>query len=148
MTEFRSMQPEQIEKVQKLEDEMLKMPQVELPIHHHIHGGLYARTAFVPAGVAFTGALIKIPTTVIICGDVTVYIGEQSERLQGYHVIAAEEGRKQAFVAHSETVVTMLFPTDAKTPEEAEEAFTDAASTLQSRRSNLILSTEIQKCLA
>lgn len=149
MADIPSMTQEQISKVSRLEDEMRSMPQVDIPISHQIHGGVYSRTAYIPAGVMFTGTLIKIPTTIVICGDLTVYIGDQTERLTGYHVLAADAGRKQAFVSHSDSFITMLFPTDAETAEEAESEFTDEVDELQSRlKPNLILPTEVKKCLA
>ena len=40
--------------------------------------------------------------------------------LCGYHVIPASAGRKQVFVAHADTDLTMLFPSHAATVEDAE----------------------------
>jgi hypothetical protein len=92
-----------------------------------------------------TGALIKIPTVLIISGAVVIYLDGAAQELHGYHVFAASAGRKQAFVALADTDLTMLFPTAAKTLEAAERAFTDETDLLMSRRdtsSNTITVTE------
>ena len=51
-----------IEKVRVVQNEMLKMPQVDLPVHHTLHGGMYSRSLVIPAGVAIAGAFILVPT--------------------------------------------------------------------------------------
>lgn len=122
-----------IDRVQVLEDEYLKNPQVDMPTSHVIHGGMYARTITLPAGCVLTGALIKIATMVMVSGDCIVYTGKDPIRLQGYHVIPASAGRKQAFVANEDTKITMIFPTKATTVEQAEQEFTDDYEKLMSR---------------
>ncbi len=52
----------------------------------------------------------------------------------GYTVFSASAGRKQAMVALTDTYLTMLFPTDAKTVDEAERAFTDEYDLLVTRK--------------
>lgn len=113
---------------------MLAMPQIHIPTSHVFHAGTYARTIRIPAGAALTGALIKIPTMLIVSGQVTVFIGGETLELCGYHVIPASAGRKQAFIAHADTDLTMIFPTKATTVEQAENEFTDEAHLLFSRQ--------------
>lgn len=128
-----AMQPCEISLVSQFEDELLKLPQEEIETDHVIHAGIYTRTVKLKAECAMTGALIKIPTTLILSGDVTVYIGGESVRLTGHHAIAAQAGRKQAFVAHADTYITMSFATKAQTVAEAEQEFTDDYERLMSR---------------
>lgn len=127
----------QIDKVNQLENVALKGPRVDIQTTHNLHGGIYTRTVLMPAGTFMTGALIKIPTTVILSGDATVILGAVSKRLVGYNVIAASAHRKQAFASHSDTYISMFFPTDAKTIKEAEEQFTDDHELLISRRAGV-----------
>jgi hypothetical protein len=87
-----------------------------------------------PPGVVLMGALIKRPTLVIVVGTAHVYVGDKWERLAGYKVLPASANRKQIFVSVSPVVITMIFPTSAKTVEEAEAEFTDEAELLLSRR--------------
>lgn len=122
-----------IDKVRQLTDIISQYPQTDIVTTHSLHGGVYTRTIMIPAGVILTGALIKIPTTLIVSGKVTVYVGEQPSHFDGYNVLAASANRKQAFVAHTDTYLTMIFKTDAVTVEEAEEQFTDEFLLLSSR---------------
>ena len=80
------------------------------------------------------GALIKVATVLIASGDFTVYLGEEVVELSGYHVFAASAGRKQAFIARTDTYLTMIFKTGVKSVSEAEEEFTDEFAMLSSRR--------------
>lgn len=132
-----------IANVAALEQQVLACPQTQITTHHVLHGGLYSRTILVPAGVVLTGALIKIPTLLFISGDVLVYVGEDRRiRITGTEVIPASAGRKQAFVAHRDTSISMVFPTKSTSVEQAEAEFTDDADLLFSRR-DADLNTEI-----
>lgn len=120
--------------VRRLEEATLKLPQVEIHTNHVLHAGMYARTIVIPSGVVLTGAEIKISTVLIINGDTLVYGEDGPVRFIGYHVTLGAVGRKQAFYALADTHLTMLFPTTAKTVEEAEMEFTDEYEKLMSRR--------------
>lgn len=109
-------------------------PQVEVPIVHSLHGGVYTRTCLIRAGVRITGAAIKVPTTLIIHGDALFLSAGKWDRYTGTHVLAAEAGRKQIIVAREDTRVTMIFPSRARTVAEAEQEFTDEHALLQSNR--------------
>ena len=134
-----------LDKVRRLETLALGAPQVPLTTAHVLHGGMYARTVCLPPGTMITGALVKVATVLIVEGDAVVYVGDAEPiRLQGYNVLPASAGRKQAFVAVEATNITMLFPTEAKTVEEAERHFTDECGLLSSRHeaaSNHVLIT-------
>lgn len=88
---------------------------------------LYARTLETPPYTLITGTLIKIPTILITCGDISVYIGNGTIRADGpYNIYPASAGRKQAVFSHgTRAFYTMIFPTLAETVEEAERHFTD-----------------------
>ena len=122
-----------IAKVDALADISRQCPQEDIETHHAIHAGMYARTISIKAGVMLTGALIKVPTMLVINGDVTVFADNESFRLTGFHAIPASANRKQAFIAHTDTAMTMLFTTQATTVAQAENEFTDEADQLMSR---------------
>lgn len=142
--QIQAMSKDSLARVEALEECMLDLPQLELTTGHVLHGGMYARTVVIPAGVAITGALIKVPTMLIVQGDASVMVNDGDVRLTGYNVIPASKDRKQAFVAHEDTAVTMVFATQAKTVEEAENEFTNDADRLMSRTSsnNVIITGE------
>lgn len=124
-----------IDQAARLEEASLAhMPQVQIPVDHCLHAGLYQRTVKVPAGIVITGALIRIATLLIVSGDCIVHVEGGPIELHGHHVLRAEAGRKQVFVALTDTYLTMVFPTSAATVEEAEREFTEEADKLQSRQ--------------
>jgi hypothetical protein len=123
-----------IGKVREFEGRVLATPQLPVVTQHLIHGGVYARGMMVPKDTVLTGALIKVSTVLIVHGDAFVYIGDTSVRLTGHAVLPASAGRKQAFYAVADTYLTMLFPTSARTVEEAEREFTDEHEALLSRQ--------------
>lgn len=126
------MSDEDIERTRDLEAMTRDMPNVYVPTSHVLHGGLYSRTIRIPAGIVMTGALIRVPTLLIVNGDATLN-DDEGTRLTGYHVIAASAGRRQVFLTHAETTLTMIFSTNAKTVQEAEDEFTVEADILMSR---------------
>lgn len=130
-----SMREMAIALVGKIEAHDAALQQVEIATHHVLHAGVYARTILVPAGTRLTGALVDIATTVIVSGDCTVALGDgRTERLIGYHVLAAGGRRKQAYFAHADTHLTMVFATSAESVEAAEDQFTAEAYKLMSRQ--------------
>lgn len=133
-----AMAPAAIDNTRALEDTLRALPQVPIETHHLLHAGVYARTICVPAGVMLTGALIRVPTSLVISGDCTAYLGDASRHFVGYHVLAASAHRKQAFQAHKDTMLTMFFATTAQSVEAAEEEFTNEAHLLFSRSADAI----------
>lgn len=124
---------EAIERVTRLSEEVLKLPQADLPTEHTLHGGMYARTLRMVPGTVCCGAMIKVPTIIIIQGNVIVYTNGDSVELKGYNIFAGSADRKQAVYTLSDVSWTMIFRTDAETVEEAEEEFTNEYSSLMSR---------------
>ena len=134
------MSPDQhieLDKVRKFEDALMSMPQVDMQTANLIHGGMYARTIFIPAGTAVTGTLTKLDNVCVVCGDITVSTDNGMQRLIGFHVLPASKGYKRVGYAHGDTYWTTIIHTDATTVEDAEDAMTDEASILQTRRKGI-----------
>jgi hypothetical protein len=123
-----------IQPVRELEKLSLQYPQADIATQHLIHAGMYARTILVKKNTVITGALIKIPTILIINGSVVVTLGDDVIELVGYHVLPASKHRKQAFLTKEDTYMTMIFTTSAKGIRDAEEEFTDEVDILISRK--------------
>lgn len=133
--EIAPMSSAAIDRVRRMESMALAMPQVSILTDHVLHAGMYARTVFVPAGVMITGVLVKVPTILILHGNALIYVGDDMPMpCAGYNVLTAAAGRKQAFLAETDICLTMIFPSDATTVEEAEQQFTDESDLLQSRQ--------------
>lgn len=133
-----AMSDEVIARVKAFEMQLAELPQVTMETEHVIHGGMYARTIMISAGVAITGALVKVPTMLIVNGHVLVTVGDYTLELVGHHVLPASGHRKQAFYAVKDTYLTMLFATDATSVEQAEDEFTDDAERLMSRHPSAV----------
>lgn len=128
-----------ISKIGILEDFIRQHPQTDIETEHVFHAGMYTRTVRLPQpkqgeATIFTSVLIKRPTMVIVNGVCDVLIDDIGVRLTGYNVVACDAGRKQVYIAHTKLEITMFFPTDAKTVEQAEAEFTDEADNLLSRK--------------
>lgn len=125
--------PEALKIINGVEGAMRQMPQLELKTEHVLHAGMYARTVRLDARVAIVSVLIKVPTTLTVNGRCRVFAGEWRD-FDGYCVLPAEAGRKMIYVTLAPTEITMVFPSKAKTVEEAEREFTDDAELLLSRQ--------------
>ena len=127
-----------VARVEALEEKILEMPQIEIGTDHVLHAGTYARTITMPPGVVLTGAFIKVDTTLIVSGDITVFVGDEPFDFFGYNGLPTMAGRKTAFLSHTECHLTMTFATDAKTVEEAEVEFTNEVDKLGSRKTGSV----------
>jgi len=134
-----AMTEDAIAKVRAIEAMSLALcEQVEFPTEHVIHGGMYVRTLHMKAGEVLTGALLKVPTVLIVSGDCSAFIGEETIELRGYSVLPGSAGRKQVFLAHTDVSMSMSFPTKAKTVAEAEQEFTDEFAMLMTNRQDCV----------
>lgn len=132
-TLFAASTPAGRARIQELAAIGSKDPAPTPPTYHLLHAGLYVRSLMIPAGHVLTGVRIRIPTVLVLEGDCTVTGGDDVRRLSGFHVIAGAADRQQAYEAHIDTFLAMMFATSARTVEDAEREFTDEADRLFSR---------------
>ena len=126
---------EAIARLESLGNELEKsFPPADIRTEHHIHAGVYSRTIYVPAGVAVVGLTVKVPTQLIACGHFRLTDGDKTVEICGLHVLDGAAGRRAAVYAISDSAFTMLFATDAKTVEEAENEFTEEPERLLTRK--------------
>ena len=142
--------PEIIDWIREVESRAREFEQLHIRTEHILHAGMYARTVHLPPMCHFTNVLIKIPTLIVVIGYCYMLAGSRWAKLTGYNVFPANAQRKQICITKEPTAVTMIFPTNAKTVEEAEAEFTDEIGDLLSRTqpecsSELI--TEVSLCL-
>ena len=123
-----------IAEVKALEAVNGTLPPADVPTDHFIHAGCYVRTCRIAAGVLLTSALIKVPTVVIISGDVVIRTDGESRRVTGYTVLRGMAGRKVAYHALQDTTITMVYATRNAVPEDCEPEFTDEYENLLTRR--------------
>lgn len=125
--------PEALDMVNRIAEVSATVPQLSCRTEHLIHAGMYARTVRLKPGTIITGVLLKRATILITDGRALVLVGDEWAGIEGYNVIPGSAGRKQVFVAITELALTMMFPTQAKTVDEAEREFTDEYDLLYSR---------------
>ena len=129
--------PEAIARLEALGNELAdNFPSAEIRTEHHLHAGVYSRTIYVPAGVAVVGLTVRVPTQLIACGHFRLTDGDRTVEMRGLHVLDGAAGRRAAVYAITASAFTMLFATDAKTVEEAENEFTEEPERLLTRKEN------------
>ncbi len=88
------------EKVVRLQREMEKMPQVELPTEHYFADGMYCRVLFRPAGTLIVGKVHKKEHFYIVCsGTIKVTTDDGVQEITGPKVIVSSPGTKRAVYA-------------------------------------------------
>lgn len=88
-----------------LESKMKEFPQIDIPILHHFHAGMYARELTIKAGTLLTGRIHKFDHfDIMLSGDITVSTDDgQVKRLTGLNIMQGKAGKKRAGYAHTDT---------------------------------------------
>lgn len=106
----------------KLQQEMLKREQAEIPIRHYHANGFYAREMTMPAGCILVGKIHKSEHICIISkGQVTVVSEEFEGILEAPYTYVSKPGAKRALVSHTEVVWTTIHKTDETNLENLEK---------------------------
>ncbi len=108
--------------------------QAPIATEHVLHGGMYARTIRLEPETLMNGSFIKLATLLIIHGHCLMVAGDEVAEIDGFNVIPGYAGRKSSFVTRGKVEMTMIFPTQAKTVEDAEEEVFGEADELMSRK--------------
>ena len=120
--------------VSEIEQALLDAPQRDLGTTHLVHGGMYARTIFIPADTFLTGALTEADNVCIVVGDITVTTDTGPRRLTGFNVLPARKGAKRMGRTHADTWWTAIFRTDQTDIAAIERELTTEADMLQTNR--------------
>lgn len=100
-------------KVAILETEMLKMPQVSMPLQHHFADGLYGRELFIPAGTVIVGKVHKREhLNFLVQGDITVWTEQGMKRLKAPAILKSYPGVKRVGLTHADTIWVTVHATD------------------------------------
>jgi hypothetical protein len=92
-------------KILEYEEIAKDLPQVEIPVNHYLHGGMYGREITIPKGTVITGQLYKFDhLDIMIDGDITVSTDTgETKRLTGFNIFKGMSGKKRAGYAHENT---------------------------------------------
>jgi len=115
------------DKVNLLEAEMLKQPQVEIPIRHYFSPGVYAREITIPADTLLTGRVHKFAQLNILSGgEISVLTEDGMVRVKAPFTVVSPPGTKRIAYAHTECTWTTILHTKERDPDKIEELFTVA----------------------
>jgi quercetin dioxygenase-like cupin family protein len=97
----------------RIEQEILKMPQVELPIEHYQIDGVYARSMFIPAGTILTGKIHNFESIAILAkGRIRITNGTESYIISEGHIMVDKPGVKRLGYAETDVVFITVHRTD------------------------------------
>lgn len=109
-----------ISKIYRMEDYLLTLPQVEIPVKHYVNNGIYYREITIPKGVFMTGSMYEgAHIHFVIRGDMTVMTEDGLKRVTGAQTFVSPPGVKRAGFAHEETVWAGVIRTDETDPDKA-----------------------------
>jgi hypothetical protein len=110
-----------------LEAELLKLPQVDMPVDHDFCNGLYARTMHIPEGTVLTGAVHKEESFFLVRkGELIVSTDNGPRTLKAGDMSVSKIGTKRAGIALTEVEVTTFHanPTNEQEPQALWDLFT------------------------
>jgi hypothetical protein len=113
--------------VYQLEAELLKLPQIDLPIDHAFCAGMYARTMHIPAGTILTGAIHREESFFLVRkGDLIVSTDDGPKRLGAGDMSISKIGTKRAGIALTDVEVTTFHanPSNEQDPQALWDMFT------------------------
>lgn len=139
------------QKVEALEDEIAKLPQVDCPVRHYFAPGLYAREMTIPAGVTLTGAVHRTEhLSTVSKGRLLVEDGSGVVEISAPFTFVSKRGAKRAGFAIEETVWTTYHPTDTTDLDALCEELTESTSAELlggPRNKQILIQKEALKCL-
>jgi quercetin dioxygenase-like cupin family protein len=97
----------------RIEQEILKMPQVELPIEHYQIDGVYVRSMFIPAGTILTGKIHNFESIAILAkGRIRITNGTESYIISEGHIMVDKPGVKRLGYAETDVIFITVHRTD------------------------------------
>lgn len=113
-----------IAKVESIEDKILEMPPVEIPVKHYFSQGVYAREIFIPKGTVLTGHIHKFKNlNIMSSGELSILTENGVVRVKAPFTVVSNPGTKRLAYAHEDTVWTTIHGTDETDVDLIEEKF-------------------------
>lgn len=79
---------------------MKQQPQVELRVEHHFSYGVYARTLYIPKGIALTGQIHKYENlNILVKGKMSVSVDGQMKTVTAPFTVVSPPGTKRIALA-------------------------------------------------
>ena len=100
-------------KIERLEDAIATIPQVDCPVRHHFAPNVYAREITIPKGTVLTGAVHKIQNLAVLSqGKLQLVTDDGTVIISAPHILTVMPGTKNAAYALEDSVWTNFFATD------------------------------------
>lgn len=97
--------------IQRIEDELIKLPQTPQPLEHHFVDGLYMRRIFNPKGSLITTKIHREGNiTMVNRGELLVITETGQKTIHGGDAFATEPGTKRVIVAIQDTTLSTVHP--------------------------------------
>jgi quercetin dioxygenase-like cupin family protein len=103
------------EQINKLQAEMVNMPQAELTTEHYFSGGMYCRKVFRPAGTLIVGKIHK-EDHLFMCamGQIMAWTEKGMKTLNAGDVVESKSGTKRVTLALTDAIGITIHKTDEK----------------------------------
>ena len=136
-------------KVERLENVMCSVPQVDCPVRHYFAPGMYAREITIPKGTVLTGAIHKTENLVVLSkGALRLVTDTGTVDIFAPCTMTCQPGTKNAAFALEDSVWTNFFPTTETDTDALVELLTEAKSSELlggSENKQLLMQAELNK---
>jgi hypothetical protein len=120
-----------LDRIERLQSEMEKLPQAHIPTEHTFAPGMYIRTIAIPAGVILVGKIHKTEHIFMLTkGELTVVTEDGEERLKAPCQVICRPGLKRAGYAHTDCVCSNVHITEETDLEKLESMLICSEKTL------------------
>lgn len=133
------------EQVERLQAEMVKMPQAELTTEHHFSPGMYMRKVFRPAGTLIVGKVHKEPHFFLCAkGEIIAWTENGMKRLQAGDVVESKPGTKRVTLAVTDAIGVTIHRTEKTDLDEIEAELIEPDTTALFDANNGIKTLKIE----
>lgn len=136
-----------LEQINRLQGEMSKLPQQELPTEHYFSGGMYCRKLWRPAGTLIVGKVHK-KDHFFVCaaGEIIAWSEKGMVTLKAGDIIESKAGTKRVTLAVQDSIGVTFHVTDKTNIEEVEAELIEPDDlALFDAYNKLKLGSEVQK---
>jgi hypothetical protein len=136
-----------LEQINRLQGEMSKLPQQELPTEHYFSGGMYCRKLWRPAGTLIVGKVHK-KDHFFLCavGEIIAWSEKGMVTLRAGDIIESKAGTKRVTLAVQDSIGVTFHVTDKTDLEEIEAELIEPDDlALFDAYNKLKLGSEVQK---
>ena len=132
------------EQIDKLQAEMVKMPQAELQTEHYFSEGMYCRKLTRPAGTLIVGKIHK-KSHFFLCakGEIIAWTESGMRTLKAGDIIESQPGTKRVTYAISDAIGITVHKTDKTNLDEIEAELIEPDITALFDSSNKLIESQI-----